>query len=530
MKKILLLFVVCSLLLPISCSDMLNVEPENAVTYTNFFKNEQDLESLTTGMHALMLRVIGSFWVVEYAGVKSDKSPTGRVALPAQLMRYHMWNDQVVTWKPFYDAIYQCNMLFDNVEHPVCPPDRMNFYFGQANFVKSVCYFQLARYWGDAVITGHTEDPSGRGKKPASEVLDTALSCALRAYDLLPVYDKLINRAGAKINSKQYGCKGSAATLLANIYAWKASVIRGLSDVQRREYRTEAEKWASKVIDTEECGHYELESSAKDLIENTINRRGGKESIFELEMNSKDGNTSDKVFTSARFFVTYPIIPGKLPGDVAKMDWAMKLQTVISTYPGNDERRNAFFYKPDVYNSDPDSARICKGWAYPYKFRESTYSIGTTEDQTLQFVNFNTNRIIWRLADLILLRAEVRAQLGDRAGAIADLQRIQGRACAALYDGSEDLQLAIFREREKELVFEDQRWFDVMRNEGYYKTELPKNKIIIPPPPFPREEEEEVYSLLTEQDIADGALYLPISSAAFNLNSMMIQNSYWFNR
>ena len=135
-------------------------------------------------------------------------------------------------------------------------------------------------------------------------------------------------------------------------------------------------------------------------------------------------------------------------------------------------------------------------------------------------MNFDVNRVFWRLADLILLRAEIRMNLENTAGAKVDLWTVQRRAKAPEYT-SGDLQMAIFKEREKELIFEDHRYFDIRRN-GDYKVFVPF--------PFPHEEEEEVYSLLTEQDIADGALFLPIASGASYLNPLMIQNTYWFNR
>ena len=196
-------------------------------------------------------------------------------------------------------------------------------------------------------------------------------------------------------------------------------------------------------------------------------------------------------------------------------------------YPGADERKNAFFYKPELYTENPDSARACGGNAYVYKYRNGLYDTGTTSEQTLVFRTFDVNKMIWRLADLILLRAEVRMHLGNTAGAKQDLWKVQRRSKTVEYtDG--DLQMAIFREREKELIFEDSRYFDIMRNKGYYKTELPKNKVFVPFP-FPHEKEEEVYSLLTERDVEDGALFLPIGDGAFYLNPMMIQNTYWFN-
>lgn len=523
-----ILFFIVGVLMSVSCNSLLDVEPENSVTFTNYYKNENDLDGLMRGMHAMLVNAMSRFNPQEYAGVKADESPSGHNPVPDVYMRFHFWNSVGTSWKTFYDVIYQCNLLFDNVKSPVCSEDRMDFYFGQANFIKSFCYFQLARYWGDVIITDHTEDASPLPKSPMLEVLDTAMACAKRAYHLLPKHEDLVNVSGAKITSKQYGSKGNVAALIANINVWKATMGKNISEEKKRECLEEAELYATKIIDSDECGVYELESNITALVNNTLNNRGGKESIFEIELNTKDGTLESRAYTSAYWFVGFPIVPGKLPGDIQMNQWLIKNETVLDMYPGTDERRNEFFYKPDLYTNNEDSARVCGGYAFEYKFRKAIFGTSTTTEETLEFVNFDANKIFWRLADLILLRAEIRARLGNTGGAIADLQRVQRRANAPEYE-SGDLFMAIFREREKELIFEDHRFFDIVRNDGYYKTELPKNSVFVPFP-FPHYEEEEVYSLLTQDDIDNGALYLPIGSGAFYLNSSMIQNTYWFNR
>ena len=54
MRKLIRLLAAIVLCLSISCSSMLDVEPENSVTFTNFYKNEQDIAALTRGMHAIL--------------------------------------------------------------------------------------------------------------------------------------------------------------------------------------------------------------------------------------------------------------------------------------------------------------------------------------------------------------------------------------------------------------------------------------------------------------------------------------------
>lgn len=124
--------------------------------------------------------------------------------------------------------------------------------------------------------------------------------------------------------------------------------------------------------------------------------------------------------------------------------------------------------------------------------------------------------MIWRLADVILLRAEVRNFLGKEQLAVQDLNRIRKRAKAELYPGQEDtegLQMAIFKEREKELIYENYRWYDIRRNKDYYKTQLPAN-----------------FRILTDMDVKEGALYYPVIEDAGDYNSLMTPNKYWYKK
>ena len=100
--------------------------------------------------------------------------------------------------------------------------------------------------------------------------------------------------------------------------------------------------------------------------------------------------------------------------------------------------------------------------------------------------------------------------------ATKDLNRIRERAYGnrshdynAATEGS-DLRYIIFKEREKELLWEGKRWYDIVRN-GYWKTELSKFHA----------------TQMTQQDVDNGALYMPVGYPAFNENSLMTQNKYW---
>ncbi len=80
----------------------------------------------------------------------------------------------------------------------------------------------------------------------------------------------------------------------------------------------------------------------------------------------------------------------------------------------------------------------------------------------------NANIVVFRLAEMYLIRAEARAQQGKltgASGAVADLTVLRTRAKApAITSGNQaDLLSAIERERQYELAFEGHRWYDLVR-------------------------------------------------------------------
>ena len=127
--------------------------------------------------------------------------------------------------------------------------------------------------------------------------------------------------------------------------------------------------------------------------------------------------------------------------------------------------------------------------------------------------NVEGNKVIWRLADLKLLRAESRARVG-LSTAVEDLNDVRERSGLGPYAGStdsEDLRREIFNERDRELFGEGQRYFDIIRN-GYL------------------DRLSEAYQQLTAKDIENGALYRPVAQRSFNNNELMTQNKYWLWR
>ena len=297
------------------------------------------------------------------------------------------------------------------------------------------------------------------------------------------------------------------AALLAHLYAWKGSIQDNDEDLRT------AIHWADRLIEPEyqdSVGVYALADNAEEVVQNVMSRNSN-EGILEIEINYSDASSWGYFFPGS-YFISYPVLRNSGKGDITSVTYGLRRATVLDMYEEGDQRRESFFYALD--STDMNSADL----AYLYKWREPRYE---TSVGWITFTGMDCNRILIRLADIYLLRAECEAKLGMTTQAENDLNAIRGRRGATLYpggtndNGGADLQYSIFLERERELLFEGHRYYDAIRN-GYYGPHNPHPGVL-----------PEAFDNLTAKEIQDGAIYLPIPETAFNNNDLMLQNIYW---
>lgn len=530
MKKI---FIILFFLPLFACDDWLDIESEKSVTYLNFFKSEQDLESTLISMFGFEKNICASSIVHPFGwcGLQCDSlaDNEGYRNLDPQSFMSKMF---MLSWSQNYNAIYLANMLeenrfrFENISE-----ERADYWIAQANFIKAFAYFNVAQNWGDAPLAQPTESTEAVGKSPVDSLFARALKAAEKAL-ILPTYDKLMDAHGKAVTSKQYASLGTVHTLLANIYAWMGGLYG------KEEYWRKAEEHASLVIDGK-VGVYKLEQTVADMVKNTLGAvRKSNETIFSIAVNNQDDDRRAQVSF-------YPIYPGQAlinypystndfrdiekPGQIK-----MLVATVEEIFPEKGDTRRKEYWK-DLggqvtqwdYVYDEDTWEVIDSVPYAYseyafinKWNEAYYSTDQSVIEHNQgiapLLAMEGDRVVWRLADLILLRAECRARL-KMPTAKDDLDVIRERAGLGKYEGSgtadiEELRKEIFHERERELFGEGQRYYDIVRN-GYFREELTS-----------------VYESLTDADVKGGALYLPVARNSFEKNTLMKQNSYWLWR
>lgn len=145
--------------------------------------------------------------------------------------------------------------------------------------------------------------------------------------------------------------------------------------------------------------------------------RNSAEGIFEIEINYADISYYGSFFPGS-YFISYPVLRNSGKNDITTVTYGLYRSTVLDMYEEDDERREAFFYALD--STDMNTADL----TYLYKWRTPQYE---SSGSSIEFKGMDCNRILIRLTDIYLLRAECEAKLGMTAQAQNDLNAIRER-------------------------------------------------------------------------------------------------------
>lgn len=511
MKKIIYLYICCLTLT--SCN--LDLLPENGLTYSNSFNTEKELNATTSSILYYINTTIGNNYAFATAGVKADE------VLFASQMRE--WNPRTVinsdySWKGLYNTIFEANLLIDNIYRTKdLSTERYNYHVGQAEFALGLCYFILAQRYGEAIITDNSSDIKAYPLSSQEQVLNTAIEHAKKAIAILPTFDKLRDINGALVTHRQTASKGTAAALLAHLYAWRGSVteLYNLKGDAQSDYKNAIE-YATQLINGS-TGNYQLCSSPEELCAYLSNSKSpNPEAIFSLFFDKTRSDYASSPNEVARDFVSWPVREDQTLADLPNnTTYQLYKSTVDELFPDKtDERLSAFFYQ---YNEEHKVNDI--DYAIMYKFRTAIMDPDQYAPSGKSYRTIDADYVYWRLADIYLLRAECYNKVQNSAAAIADLNVIRARAGAKNYPSeydTEGLKKAIYLERVKEFIGEnDARYADIIRN-NYVKEEL-----------------QGKFTVLTRQEIQNGALFLPLPKDAWQdkdghiINTRLRQKPYW---
>jgi hypothetical protein len=321
-------------------------------------------------------------------------------------------------WRYLYTNIKNANIVLNYVpemKDPKLTETRRNEILGEAAFLRAYHYFNLVVTWGDVpIITGVPNNVTEMfpSKKTAAQVYDQIIK------DL----EYALPKVRTTVPNKGLVSKGTVNALLAKVYAFKPTP-----------------DWAKVNQYATEVGNlgYDLVANYGSLFDTT--NKNSVEAIWETQ---NDGSTHYNWVTG----MNTPFMWG---------DWKkfnIPSHTLVKAYDdaGDAVRKNANIkFVTTTWKDDYWPQPVPVIYKYPNADGKS-----------------NTMRL--RYADVLLLRAEALAQLGqldNASGAQFFLNKVRKRAGLANTTATNkaDLLTAIEKERQLELAFEGDRWFDLVR-------------------------------------------------------------------
>lgn len=478
--------VIFAVFMQVSCNDWLELQPPGGLIREEFWQTKEDVDAALMGAYDAMARLDGLFFLfgeIRADMVKGDVNQSGDQRRISQNNIYP--ENGMANWNRFYQVINYCNEVIKNAPLVQQIDNTFTDYqlkglMAEAYFLRSLTYFYLVRIYKDVpLVLEPTESDDTDFYLPKS---DETVVLAQIAKDLEENRNFAIAEGFATLAEvKGRASKAAFDALLADIALWSFEYEKVLEHISRIEANKEivlmpAGKW------------FEMFYPGNSL-----------ESIFEFQYDqSKSQNNSLYGLTNR---LSYNYDPSQRALEMFARRYAREL----------------------VRGEDVSIRRYSDDDYIIWKYVGTAPDGNTVRTGTLQF---SANWIVYRLADVYLMKAEALSQLGRFNEAQQYINIIRDRADVgplSLPNSATAFEDAILEERALELAFEGKRWFDLLRM-GRRNNFARKEKLIeIIVKNVPSTQKRILAVKLTNPL----GWYMPIFDRELERNSYLVQNPYY---
>lgn len=508
------------------CSDWLTLKPTDGVPRQEYWNTKEDVASFMTGIYSSMVSsdvVTKMFLWGEWRADMVTYSPRRIdynifLAMQGEISA----ENKYCSWASFYKTINQCNTLLQFAKEaqkndPSFTPKMLKEYESQAIVVRSLMYFYLVKTFGDVPFIREAYIDNSQNmsipKSSKEQIINELIIDLNAAMENAPIKyssnDPALNKGQVTL--------WMAKTLLADIYLWNeeydkcnelcSQVINSGQFALVPVSRTEVLLSGLTPADNDTV-YYANETQANDLFTKMYVDGNCVESIFELQ------------YTDQIYNPLYYLLSQNAGTIVSKVD-VLSDEFFISSH------------KDRGYVDIRDGMAQNKSYVWKYMGKGKTNPV---ERLSTEMTN---NFIVYRLADVYLMKAEALNQMGIKNSnqdllkeAYDALKVIRTRANAT--DGTDLLAKAsnidgkilekfILQERAREFCYEGKRWYDVLRNakrNDYQNLDYLMQMALLSAPT------DKVLSL---QNKYKNRLshYLPIAASELSTNPKLVQNEFY---
>lgn len=520
MKKIIYMLACLSFFLT-SCNDWLDVKPNNEQVTDDYWKSKEDVESVMASGYYYMRSCVpyfikwgelrgGTFYSSNSSDVKlQDFNLTASYALCNYSYLYKVINmaNSVIHYAP--DVCNIDDTYYESV---------MKSHLCEAYFQRAYCYLILVKNYDSVplVLEPYVDD---------TESFDIAKSTE----------DEIM--AQIKDDVAQAIATGAAKTVYETDWQTKGRVTKWAL------YALMADAcWWSE--DYDQCIEYcDLILEATDsfrpvFLSNTSDwftmfyPGNSNESIFELNWDYTEENSSNNFYslwsqsTSSRFLFT-----DRAAENLRSETTEVLELSGISKADGRVGRMIFSTYVP----SSGDASSYLTGSCYMWKYNGNDVQDASGGTRVYQDANF----IIYRVAEIMMLKAQSEVMKGNYEEAVVLINRVRNRAGLGNFndidtDASDaDIQISeldeytlleeIIDQKEMEFVGEGKRWYDLLWlgriSNNKYKEEFIEKVL----EGNQTTNQKWIQSVLTDPN----AWYMPIPQDDIDHNSLLEQNPYY---
>ena len=492
MKKYILMFAASMML--VSCVDT-HIIPDDKTVDEDFWKTKEDVSAMVNAAYAAMADNNVLIRLLIWGDFRSDEfvraaTPTGDI--PDALAEIAAVNIQTTNtfaeWASVYAAINRCNIVLERAKEvmSIDPNYTLGDYqvdCSQMLALRALCYFYLVRNFRDVPYIDYAYTKSSQDRMVTQSAPDVVIDHCIADLE---------EAAKSPISARSYTTSewrrvgwltdDGINAILADIYLWRASVKHSQADYQR------CVEYCDKVIESKKSQHvrgrneivakeYPLADAADAYIDIFFNQNA-EESIFELQSRSNTavGTYLYKYQNAADASGEGFIKATQIFGGAVTSNSSVGFNQVFSNI---DLRYYAACYLPSDGEESYDVRKMISENAI-------TNKTAVTAREAYGSGGLNRNCIIYRLTDLMLMKAEALVQQVDTtldADTQAELLRepftlVQTVNTRSLYRenlsdslkwntfkgyNKDQMELLVMEERLRELCFEGKRWYDLLR-------------------------------------------------------------------
>lgn len=497
-----------------SCDQWLTIQPESQVILKDYWKSQEDVEAVLASCYNGLITNDNIYRMIVWGELRSDNLMIGSNT-PDQDMKDILVgkitsSNSYCNWGGFYTVINYCNSVLHYAPQVIdqdvnFTEDHLHRVQSEALTLRALSYFYLLRAFKEVPWI---EDPSIDNTQDYARPKDkeqTIIHNIIR--DLLKAQKYAITDYGRTDYNKGRITLDAVNSLLADVYLWNQQY-----DLCAQTCDLVLANKNLKLV------------KATDMFNSVFYQGNSSESIFELQFN---GNSQ----------INHPT--QELYGSLNNQgSGQLSLPLTLAYYFDEKGKLTTGAYSPFNYKvSETVTEGIDDIRAFDFCqtnggvisiFKYAGYDVSKFLDGIYHYSlrSNSSNWIVYRLSDVMLMKAEALVELGGDANETNALTMVNQTYLRSnptadslkISNYSGQMAQLVLRERQRELLFEGKRWFDLVRLSRRKGSTNTMNG-------FANHKKAENSAPLGATVL--DAMYMPISKSELDANIHMVQNEFY---